>query len=96
MRGCAGTLTANKLKNCQDGIGGVCSLCTGSSCNTDILPKNHLKCYTCSSVTNADCKKYQAENSNLLPCINHISGDECVFIKQNNNCKYRNITILTK
>ncbi|XP_055387107.1 uncharacterized protein LOC129615760 [Condylostylus longicornis] len=75
-RGCWSDLVNREEKAaCLDKNNENCKLCSGDSCNKDIMPKDRHSCMVCDSTNDENCHD-KPEKDEL--CFNYIKDDICV------------------
>lgn len=63
--------------------------CDTNNCNTEIVPKDRLRCHQC-TIDDLDCAFYQSTDKKYLrPCENYLLNDLCYSIFLDSNEFYR-------
>lgn len=57
---------------CLDGSSTECKACSGSACNTDMLPENRLSCYS--------CQGDNCEDAQTAQCLKYKPDDQCFML----------------
>ncbi|XP_049306648.1 uncharacterized protein LOC105222439 [Bactrocera dorsalis] len=76
-RGCLIELEGDDFYDCLSEEGENCKVCTGSGCNTEIVPANRQQCQRCDSDTDSTCSSLP---SALSTCPTYDVNDTCVSV----------------